>query len=78
MDQQSQKVVTWALGPDTLEELFKTRHGITDSAEVIGVVADPVTGVVLCMFEISDLAFDTLKEADIDASGVMNSEEIYN
>jgi len=33
---------------------------------------------VLGMFEISDLSFESLKDDVIDASGVMNSEEIYN
>lgn len=78
MDQPSQKIVTWALGPEVLEGLFKAQHGVSDSAEIIAITADPTTGFVLCMFEVSDVAFESLKDVAIDVNGVINSEEIYN
>lgn len=73
-----QKIVTWALGPGTLEDLFKTEHGVNDSAEMIAVTVDPTTGFVLCMFEVSPGAFDALKVVSTDKEVFMNSEEMYN
>lgn len=78
MEQPNQKIVTWALGPETLEDLFKAQHGVSDSAEIVAITADPTTGFVLCMFEVSDLTFDSLKDVAINSDGVMNSGEIYN
>jgi hypothetical protein len=73
-----QKVVTWALGPEALEDLFKAKHGVEDSAEMIAVTVDPTTGFILCMFEVSPNSFDSLKVHSTDEEVFMNAEEIYN
>ena len=74
----TQKIVTWALGPEALEDLFKAKHGVSDSAEMIAITVDPTTGFVLCMFEVSPGAFDALKIVSTDEEVFMNSEEMYN
>jgi hypothetical protein len=66
------------LGPETLEDLFKVKHGVSDSAEMIAVTVDPTTGFILCMFEVSPGAFDALKVVSTDEEVFMNSEEMYN
>ena len=57
---QSQKTVTWVLDPELLEQMFKRAHQLDVGAEMVSVVADSTTGLIACVFEVSDDVFQTL------------------
>ena len=54
------KLVAWVLEPDTVEEIFKQSHGIGVGAEMIAVKMDDTTGLISCVFEVSDDVFSSL------------------
>lgn len=77
MDGETAKIVTWVLEPELLELMFKRAHGLGVGAEMIAVSADSTTGLIACMFEVSDEVFTSLSEMGIENVD-MSQSEIFN
>lgn len=77
MDFQGQKIVTWVLEPELLEQMFKRAHNLGVGAEMVSIVADSTTGLIACVFEVSDdvyqyLSTETCGDADFGVSENLN------
>lgn len=76
-DMPSQKIVAWVFEAELLEAMFKRAHNISVGAEMIGIAADPTSGLVECVFEVTEDVFEKLSE-DVSDSMNQESSEIYN
>lgn len=74
MDGETAKIVTWVLEPELLELMFKRAHNLGVGAEMIAISADSTTGLIACMFEVSDEVFKHLSEMGDDSIDMSQSE----
>jgi hypothetical protein len=76
-DLQSQKIVTWVLEPELLEQMFKRAHNLGVGAEMVSIATDSTTGLIACVFEVSDEVYQHLsneigRDADFEVSENLN------
>ena len=74
---ETAKIVTWVLEPELLELMFKRAHNLGVGAEMIAISADSTTGLIACMFEVSDEVYQSLSEM-ADETVDMSQTETFN